>query len=406
MGYDPGNLVSLTDDFNCVICDDVAKDVVQILGNTGCKCINSLFCLKCILSWAKKRQTCPTCNVPFEAEDIQPIKFLRGRINALDARCLNHEDCDWKGELQHVKEHQTANCKYIMMPCPNAKLGCTTNAYRFELPRHLEQDCDFIYTDCKNNCQLEKLLKKDRDKHYKTCPKEIIPCINENCTWSSTRDALETHLEAECKEKQVPCPYAHYGCKFFSKRVDVDSHVQDDCIFEKLKDYTTYQHKKLQCSLEQIQVEMQTMKETHANQINDMETKYKNQIVQLQQEIRSLTIKKSISVVSKPRRPFSNLCKRKSSPNLQNRAEASNNVVKIPSSASSISSSSSSSAIVENCNSLWSSVYKHPSLRILNNSILMREKESGGDGWASVLSATQCTTGTQCDWKVRIKTTK
>ena len=59
---------------NCIICQDLCKDVVDI------KCCGQIFCHLCIIQWVTEQNTCPICRETAHIDNIEPNRFVKRLI--------------------------------------------------------------------------------------------------------------------------------------------------------------------------------------------------------------------------------------------------------------------------------------------------------------------------------------
>ena len=142
-------------------------------GHSGCmKCLRSIVSLgdNADPSGAK----CPVCREIFRYDQLKVNINLHKMTNSVKMKCSS-PGCDWKGTLEHAKEHEK-NCQKALIKCPHN--GCDLIAVRAEINEH------------RNNCAQKKMTCVG-------CKKEI------------TKGGLAQHQATECYYSQVDCPLGY-----------------------------------------------------------------------------------------------------------------------------------------------------------------------------------------------------
>ena len=130
----------------------------------------------------------------------------RNKILELQAKCpLATRGCNWNGKMAEVVEHLMI-CDKVIVKCYNA---CDVILPRSELNPHLTFSCMKRPVICKY-C-YECFMYEELTNHYLTCLEYQVPCPN-NCNVNLKRKLLDSHLELECPNMVVECPYKKYGC--------------------------------------------------------------------------------------------------------------------------------------------------------------------------------------------------
>jgi len=167
-GRDPELFVNqINEELICAICQCVLKDPMD----TPC---GHVFCRSCILeSWRRS----PTC--PFDRSTVEPselresTKAFKNILSNLLTFCdFKNQGCPWEGEWS-------------------------------TLPNHLEKCC-WIAANLKKEGKME-------------CP---------HCSSKLSPETRKHHLEEECKEVVISCPFAIYGCSERFQRSLLDQHQQ------------------------------------------------------------------------------------------------------------------------------------------------------------------------------------
>ena len=71
-------------------------------------------------------------------------------------------------------------------------------------------------------CHLS-LIYKDLSQHYDMCLEFQLPCPNK-CDVNLKRKQLNTHIDTDCPNTVVDCPYRKFGCEREMKRCELEDH--------------------------------------------------------------------------------------------------------------------------------------------------------------------------------------
>lgn len=255
----------------CPLCKLPMRDPVQI---TACR---HRYCDTCLQDYLGEGVfSCPVDRLSLDYAKIYPDPELESEILALNTHCNNYSSgCKWTGKLQNLKVHQD-KCSHSERDCPNR---CGLRLRTMNLADHLEYEClkrrvtcDFCSKDftgeqmdehdgccpmesihCENKCGAKMLRKylnrhmtgdcpkratkcshcgKDFNydilqTHYGNCPRYPIGCPNRCDVTKIAREDLETHLKENCKSALMSCPFKDAGCKHKCPRYLLDRHLAD-----------------------------------------------------------------------------------------------------------------------------------------------------------------------------------
>jgi len=87
---------------------------------------------------------------------------------------------------------------------------------------HHQQQCEFRSVSCLHCtskvqfCQLKE--------HELKCPSFPIVCT-QGCGETHQRRTIENHIQTECPNTTIACPFGNHGCVTFVKRKDIQSHM-------------------------------------------------------------------------------------------------------------------------------------------------------------------------------------
>ena len=151
-----------------------------------------------------------------------PNEVVRKMVNSLKCSCpLLERGCEWLGTLNDCEEH-LETCGYVRDLC---KFGCEAVLHRNELRAHEEDNCPYRKVKCEHCNQYFTFC--DLTTHHKECPKLKVSC-ELKCGVVMCREDMAQHLEQECFEKVVMCPFAKYNCEVSSiKRKYLSQHLEE-----------------------------------------------------------------------------------------------------------------------------------------------------------------------------------
>ena len=172
-------------------------------------------------------------------------------INHCKSECRNREvnckHCNVRMKFKKLKEHYKT-CIDFPLLCPNE---CLKNLIRKEVELHVNDECPNTLLNCENECGLKLkrsemqnhyknecqnrkihciqcsviILYKDIDTHNGICPEFPLLCPNE-CLKDLIRKEIESHIENDCPNTMIECPYKKMGCEAVMKRCEIEEHEQ------------------------------------------------------------------------------------------------------------------------------------------------------------------------------------
>ena len=129
--------------------------------------------------------------------------------------------CGKKLCRENMVQHLEKECGLVVGTC---KLGCGVELTRDELKIHVTDTCvqrEIPCKHCKGNVKLCNMTN-----HLKMCPKMKVSC--ELCDIVMCREDITQHLEEDCVEKEVECPFAKYKCEVgLIKRKYLSQHLEE-----------------------------------------------------------------------------------------------------------------------------------------------------------------------------------
>ena len=142
----------------------------------------------------------------------------RSKILELRAKCpLATRGCKWNGKIPDIEEHLIL-CEKVVVKCLN---DCDAILPRSELDLHLTSFCvkrPVICEHCDQYFRYEELTN-----HYLMCLEYQVSCPY-NCNVNLKRKLLYSHIELECPNKVVECPYKKFGCGQEVLRCELEEH--------------------------------------------------------------------------------------------------------------------------------------------------------------------------------------
>ena len=226
---------TVDNDYNCVICMEVADDPVRC--SALCR---SIFCNGCMRHALARNNSCPSCKMPTTAPALKDV-LLINKILKNDVYCLNKgpnqsgdidqhtstdsrkrkagpddDKCTWTGKYDQLAAHLN-QCDYGMVKCFND--GCADKVERCKLMVHLSvcvhrmANCDHCNVVVKSAAMLNHLRLQ--------CPKVVVSC---ECGFECTRDALTAHRDKDCPLVEICCDVI--GCDAKMTRGDYEKHQE------------------------------------------------------------------------------------------------------------------------------------------------------------------------------------
>lgn len=118
-------------------CAICTEPFLNPLAVPGCE---HIFCKACIERIPNA--TCPTCRASFDPKDAKPAhRLIVKQLEALQVHC-NSDKCSWTGTRENHVSHRK-ECKFEEVTCPFVKFGCSFAGSRAQVETHLDSDCKF-----------------------------------------------------------------------------------------------------------------------------------------------------------------------------------------------------------------------------------------------------------------------
>ena len=163
-------------------------------------------------------------------------------------RIVECEHCNNEFESYELHTHLD-KCPKMEVSC---ELKCGKIMCREDMTQHLKQECGLMVEMCKLECGKEMTRNElrihvtdtcvqrliqcehckgdfkfcDMSAHLDVCPKMEVSC-ELKCGVVMCREVMTQHLEVDCPEKAIECPYAKYKCVGLIKRKDMSKHLEE-----------------------------------------------------------------------------------------------------------------------------------------------------------------------------------
>ena len=166
-------------------------------------------------------QICSCCEVLNHSRQT-PNEVVKKMVNSLKCSCpLLERGCEWIGTLKDCEKH-LETCSYVRDQC---KLACGAVLHRNKLRAHEAEKCPNRKVECEHCNQY--FTFGDLTTHHKECPKIELSC-ELKCDVIMCREDMSQHMEHECAEKVIMCPFVKYSCEVSSiKRKYLSQHLEE-----------------------------------------------------------------------------------------------------------------------------------------------------------------------------------
>ena len=154
-------------------------------------------------------------------KDFKSCTILTNHLNEcpkMEVSC--EQKCGEKLCRENMAQHLEQECGMVVETC---KLGCGVELTRDELKIHVTDTCVQREIPCKH-CG-EDFKSCDMTNHLGVCPKMKVSC-ELGCGLIMYREDMTQHLEVDCPEKELGCPFAKYKCVGLFKRKNMSNHLE------------------------------------------------------------------------------------------------------------------------------------------------------------------------------------
>ena len=124
---------------------------------------------------------------------------------------------------ENMQRHMDDDCSLTIIWC---SLGCGISFIRDELKTHSDEICILRKIACQHCCQEFRAC--ELPIHLEQCPKVKVRC-EIGCSVLIYRENMAQHVEDECQEKEIDCPFAKYNCKVgIVRRRELNQHLVEN----------------------------------------------------------------------------------------------------------------------------------------------------------------------------------
>ena len=203
--------------FLCVICRNVAKDIYQVT------CCGQHFCKECLQNCRRTRgECCPHCRRENLQSNHFPDTSAKKMVLSLMVKCpMADNGCSWKGDVRSVECHNS-QCDYTLVRCV-----CGKEVMKRDQEKHNIEECGLRMTNCQDCNQRGNYTWLET--HEGNCPAKLVNCPNQGCDVMVKRCELAEHQKVCAKEK-VACQHSWLGCKEVLPRENQTVHDQQDLV--------------------------------------------------------------------------------------------------------------------------------------------------------------------------------
>ena len=160
---------------------------------------------------------CKCCMKNFKSCDLTNHLF---RCPKMEVFC--EQKCGKRLCRENMAQHLEQECGLVVETC---KLGCGVELTRDELKIHVTDTCVQREIPCEH-CE-EDFKSCDVTNHLDVCPKMKVSC-ELGCGLIMCREDMTQHLEMDCSEKELECPFAKYKCEMrLIKRENMSKHLEE-----------------------------------------------------------------------------------------------------------------------------------------------------------------------------------
>ena len=195
----PGSQAKVAD-YKCPLCKGIFFHPVMD------EC-SHIFCEECFEKAFNASKCCPVTKLELKTKPVK-VLVMSDIIDKESLFCGNRGNgCTWQGLAKNLEDHLKNKCPKEYIPCPNQ--GCNTKMYREAFEAH-EKECGYRTVQCEY-CKIKLPFNKLKE-HQENCPKFKIECP-QNCGEKVERQSVTEHIDKDCKNTLLKCPFDDYGCQ-------------------------------------------------------------------------------------------------------------------------------------------------------------------------------------------------
>ncbi|KAI6646813.1 Ankyrin, TRAF-type zinc finger protein [Oopsacas minuta] len=159
-------------------------------------------------------------NMHVNEKCLQRMITSPGKCPKVRLKCV--KGCDTTLDREKMAHHLEKDCGRVIENC---KLGCGKKLPRDELNMHVNEKCLERIIPC-GYCHID-FKAYNKSYHNKKCKKMPISC-ELGCGILVCREDMARHIEEECVEKKVECPFIQYKCEVgLIKRKELNQHLEE-----------------------------------------------------------------------------------------------------------------------------------------------------------------------------------
>ena len=162
------------------------------------------------------------CQECTEGSPYTAMGTTRLAVSNLVILCpLKSRGCEWEGSISSAETHLDI-CNHFFEKC---HLSCGAIFERTDMEAHRTLDCINRNVECEF-CE-ENMRACDLILHQDVCMEFPLECAN-GCRETTKRMYMQSHVEDVCPFTLLLCDYNKYGCSEMIKRKYYDSHYSDN----------------------------------------------------------------------------------------------------------------------------------------------------------------------------------
>jgi len=210
-----------TDDFKNIVNDYKCPLCQGVYFNPYVDKCGHVFCKECIYKYLDQFHQCPLSKYELNVDNLNKLVFMSEILEKQLVKCKNRNfDCDWKGRLCELESHINVDCKKQKIICPHR--GCEKIIFREEKEPHILL-CDYRTLACEF-CEIS-ISFIDLKNHFDVCPKFVMDCL-QKCGKQVERKDLTHHIEEDCMNTIIDCPFNGIGCDFTCSKKELSKHFK------------------------------------------------------------------------------------------------------------------------------------------------------------------------------------
>jgi len=170
--------------------------------------------------------TCPNCHAKMDWAGLSSNPALQKILDHLEVKC-RFEGCQTQVLSMLHKEHES-QCMFKPTVCPNSAL-CGIILTK-DLQKHMDEECSERSMACPYSCGKSFKLSVMLDHIKFSCDETEADCVN-GCGKKLKRRDTPNHSAVECPFAPIACEFLPYGCKHAILRSHMKDHL-DSTIHE------------------------------------------------------------------------------------------------------------------------------------------------------------------------------